>query len=185
MLRGYVFADPYLRYPCASAGRSHGEAPRKSTGSRHVAARPLPRSWITGLEMRVTPPPSLRVGSGRGPGVREGARLLRSWPPPVADSEIAPVSPKGIAQHLHRGDADVGGDVAVDVAGNADRGVAQDLRDDLERDAVGEHGAGGGVSEGVEADAGETGLGGGHLEGAERVAWVAGLTEGGGEDIPG
>ena len=48
----------------------------------------------------------------------EAPRLLRSWPPPAADSEIAPVSPKSIAQHLHRSHADVGGDVAVVVAGD-------------------------------------------------------------------
>jgi hypothetical protein len=59
----------------------------------------------------------------------------------VVASEIPAVSPKGIAEHPHRGDADVGGDVAVDVAGDADGGVAQYLRDHLEWDAVGEHGA--------------------------------------------
>ena len=78
-----------------------------------------------------------------------------------------------------------GGDVAVDVAGDADRGVAQDLRDHLEWDAVGEHGAGGRVPEGVEADVVEASLVGGSLEGAECVAGVAGLAEGRGEDVAG
>jgi hypothetical protein len=75
--------------------------------------------------------------------------------------------------------------VAVDVAGDGDGGVAEDLRDHLELDAVAEHGAGCGVSKGVESGAGQAGSRGRGLEGAQGVARVARLAELGGEHTAG